>query len=126
MQYFLDEQETGLSKTWLSYDRIRLLAFLTDVLCLLQAFQKTFEDDKISILNHQSKKQKLLEKLLEYIDKPTEDGWEHEFLENIELKSDGKYFFGHKLLENVVRSNQLNPMYSDVGAHHLHSHQSRQ
>lgn len=69
---------------------------------------KTFERDKVSILNVQKEKQKLCDKLLECINGPTDDGWEQLFLKNIELKSDGKYFFGHKLLENVGRSNKSN------------------
>lgn len=107
MLYFIEEREIGLSNFWLLYDRIRLLAFLTDILSLLKTFQKTFESDTVSILVLQNKKQTLCDRLLEFIDKPKENGWEQEFLSSLDLKDDGKYFFGHKLLTYSGRSNRL-------------------
>lgn len=107
MQYFLNENESGLSQRWLLYDRIHLLTFMTDVLCLLKTFQKTFQRDDISILHVQKKKENLFERLQQCIDETLTDGWEQMFLSKIETKDDGVYFFGHNLLRNSNRTSRL-------------------
>lgn len=106
MHYFLKQNETGLSNRWLLYDRIHLLTFMTDVLCLMKTFQKTFQSDSISILNVRKKKEKLIVKLQKCVDETVPNGWEQMFLSKIETKDDGDYFFGHKLLKNNNRSSR--------------------
>lgn len=104
MQYFKNENESGLSERWLLYDRIHLLAFLTDVMFLLKTFQKTFQSDSISLFNVQQKKENLFARLQNCADEPVSGGWEETFLSEIETRTDGLYFFGHRLSQNHVRS----------------------
>lgn len=104
MAYFESEKEEGLANRWLLYDRLHFLTFITDILQLLKKFQKTFESNTISILHIQPKKRELLDHLQNAITSPVSRGWEELFLGNVEYKSDGKYFYGHKLLENSGRS----------------------
>lgn len=73
-------------------------------LSLLKSFQKTFQTDNISILEVQHKKEKLTERLLICIDECVQDGWKQFFLAIMWKKSNGIYFYGHKLFENQGRS----------------------
>lgn len=74
MHYFLKPNEIGLSNRWLLYDRIHLLTFITDVLCLMKTFQKTFQSDSISILNVRKKKEELIIKLQKCVDETVPNG----------------------------------------------------
>lgn len=90
INYFKCEKEIGLSNRWLLYDRIHLLAFITDVLNLLKKFQKTFQSDTTSLFTIDGEKAKLMNELNNLMKSPLDKGWE-QLLTDVEVQKDGEY-----------------------------------
>ncbi len=98
MIYFITQNEPQLEECWRSYDRLRWLTFLADILRLLKTFQKFFQSDTNTILEMANKKQELFERLEKSIYQSTENGWEELFLNEL-IDDDGDMVFhGHSLI----------------------------
>ncbi|XP_037049072.1 uncharacterized protein LOC119083454 [Bradysia coprophila] len=101
MWHFKSAKETHFENLWLSRDRIRLVAFLCDVLTVLKTFQKTFQSSTISILHLSPKKIKLMEDLTSIKNKQLENGWEELLLKQTVTATDGCIsLVDHKLISN--------------------------
>lgn len=107
--YFITENEPLLAECWLSYDRLHLLTFLTDVLSLLKTFQKFFESDTNTILELSKKS------------RSSSNAWKFAFIKRKWLgrtffKWDGiwrwrRVFYGHKLINERRTRNVSNYAY---------------
>jgi hypothetical protein len=97
--HFKSTDQIAYQNIWLSGDRIRLAAFVCDILTVLKTFQKTFQSNSISILHLSSRQKELIVNLNALKITPLENGWEQLFLKEIATSADGSvYLHDHKFL----------------------------
>lgn len=87
--HFKSTNQIAFENMWLSGDRIRLAAFVCDILTVLKIFQKKFQSNSISILHLQPCQKKLIDSLDALKITPLEKGYEERFLTEIITSADG-------------------------------------
>lgn len=105
VKYFNLQKLNVFTNTWLNYDRLHLLTFLTDVLSLLKSFQKTCQSDSISITDVLRLKTDLITRLENCKTECVPDGWEQLFKEKV-VKTGDKYLYGYHLKRTTPRFNR--------------------
>ncbi len=102
--YFEMENLQIMANRWLNYDNIRLLAFLTDVIDILKAYQKFCQSDTISILDALEKLDRLFDKLQRCKRGPVDGGWEALLLASVATNGNTVSLHGFRLKTNSSTS----------------------
>lgn len=112
-KYQNESEETGHLKFWLTKDNIHLACVLADILYLYKRFQKSFQDDGVTLFDIQAKKENVITKFRAIMATPLVGGFEELFQNTIVTHGDQISFHGHELNDKRRRSETHNKYTSD-------------